>query len=198
MRHLTSLVLVLAFTAVASTSSCAPPQSPPIPPDPQLCNEPLGTRVQLMTPIGATEGPRIDEPLKCSKGSSGMDKGAYIRIHGQGTRQLVMPGRSGKQTCVPPAGAKPDVCLEIPANEVADEIKKRLQARGIVVNGTGAGVCARPVGDDFDTWDYSVGITDWKDADAAVAIVDEVLQGWGIGHHFGISVWGMNCDIVPL
>jgi len=53
-------------------------------------------------------------------------------------------------------------------------------------------------GDDFDTWDYSVGITDWKDADAAVAIVDAVLQGWGIGHHFGISLWGMNCDIVPL
>ncbi|WPB82164.1 hypothetical protein KYC5002_23995 [Archangium violaceum] len=196
MRHQTSLVLVLAFTAVASTSSCAPPDSTPVPSDPRLCDGPLGTRAQLTTPIGATEGPRIDEPLECSEGGSGMDEGAYIRIHGQGSRQLVMPGRSGEQTCVPPAGAKSGVCPEVPAHEVADEIKKRLHARGIVVNGIGAGVCAQPAGDDFDTWDYSVGITDWKDADAAVAIVDEVLQGWGIGHHFGISVRGMNCDMV--
>ncbi len=197
MRHQTSLVLVLAFTAVASTSSCAPPDSPPRPSDPRLCDGPLGTRTQLTTPIGATEGPRIDEPRECS-GSNGMDTGAYIRIHGQGTRRLVMPGKSGEQTCVPPAGATPDVCPEVPPDRVADEIKKRLQARGIVVNGTGAGVCARPAGDDYDTWDYSVGITDWKDADAAVAIAHEVLQGWGIGHHFGISVWGLNCNIRPL
>jgi hypothetical protein len=197
MRHQTSLVLVLAFTAVASTSSCAPPDGPQMPSDPELCNGPLGTRAQLTTPIGATVGPRIkEEPIECARGSSGMDKGAYIRIHGQGTRRLVMPSRSGAQTCVPPAGATSNVCPEVPADAVADEIRKRLQARGIVVNGTGSGVCAKPVGDDFDTWDYSVGITDWKDADAAVAIVDEVLQGWGIGHHFGISVRGINCDMV--
>ncbi|WNG32534.1 hypothetical protein F0U61_02120 [Archangium violaceum] len=196
MPRQTSFVLVLAFAAITGTSSCAPPDSPPAPSDPRLCNGPLGTRAQLTTPIGATEGPRIDEPLECSKGSNGMDKGAYIRIHGHGTRRIVMTNAAGEQTCVPPRGAKSDVCPEVPAHEVADEIKKRLQARGIVVNGIGEGVCAQPLGDDDEAWDYSVGITDWKDADAAVSIVDGVLREWGIGDYFGISVWGMSCDYV--
>lgn len=195
MLRKTPFVLVLAFAAVTGTSSCAPPDSTPIPSDLRLCDGALGTREQLTTPIGATEGPRIDEPLECSKGSDGMDHGAYIRIHGHGTRRLVMPGATSEQTCVPPRGAKSDVCPEVSAHEVADEVKRRLQARGIVVNGTGAGVCAQPVGDDYESWDYSVGITDWKDADAAVAIVDEVLRTWGIGDSFGISVWGMNCNM---
>jgi hypothetical protein len=127
-----------------------------------------------------------------------MDRGAYIRVHGHGTRRLVMGSAAGERACVPPPGATPDVCPEVLADAVGAEVERRLKARGIDVNGIGAGVCAQPVGLDFDTWNYSVGITDWKDADAAVAIVDEVLRTWGIGHHFGISVRGIDCTAVPL
>ncbi|QRK10708.1 hypothetical protein JQX13_11900 [Archangium violaceum] len=196
MLRQTPFVLVLAVTTVAGMSSCASSgnRSPANP----LCDGPRGTRAQLQTPIGATEGPRIDEPLACTKGGSGMDRGAYIRVHGQGTRRLVMESATGEQICVPPPQAAPDVCPQVPADAVGAEVGRRLQARGIDVNGMGAGVCAQPVGQDFDTWNYSVGITDWKDADAAVAIVDEVLREWGIGHYFGISVRGIDCTAVPL
>ncbi|WNG32532.1 hypothetical protein F0U61_02110 [Archangium violaceum] len=197
MLRQTPFVLVLAVTTVAGMSSCASVSNRSPNKDP-LCDGPLGTRAQLTTPIGAAQGPRIDEPLACTKGGSGMDRGAYIRIHGNGTRRLVMETAAGEQICVPPPQAAPDVCPQVPADAVASEISKRLQARGINVNGMGAGVCAQPVGQDFDTWNYSVGITDWKDADAAVAIVDEVLREWGIGHHFGISVRGIDCTAVPL
>ncbi len=162
-----------------------------------LCAGPRGSREQLKTPIGASEGPRIDEPIACTQGNSGMDHGAYIRVHGQGTRRLVLGG-AAEQNCVPPPGAAPDVCPEISADVVGNEVSRLLQARGIEINGVGAGVCAQPEGTDFDTWRYSVGITDWKDADAAIATVDEVLRKWGIGHHFGISVRGIDCTAVPL
>ncbi|WP_143195957.1 hypothetical protein [Archangium sp. Cb G35] len=38
----------------------------------------------------------------------------------------------------------------------------------------------------------SVKVAHWKDADAAIATVDQVLQKLGIGHHFGVSLLGIN------
>jgi hypothetical protein len=97
------------------------------------------------------------------------------------------------RTCVPPPGAPPDVCPEVHADALGGTIAGRLKELGIEINGIGAGVCDQANGLDYTTWNYSVGIMDWKDADAAVAVVDEVLRTWGVGQYFGVSVRGIDC-----
>jgi hypothetical protein len=183
---------VALLAAAAGTSSCAFVASNPS--TGSLCDGPRGSRAQLKTPImDLTGGPRMDEPVECAEGS-GDHHGAYLRVYGQGSRRIVMGSEAEARACVPPPGAPPEVCPEVGAMRVAATVAGRLKARGIEINGIGAGVCAWTQGLRYDSWRYSVGIVDWKDADAAVAVVHEVLQQWDIGDHFGISVRGMNCD----
>ncbi|PTL85560.1 hypothetical protein [Vitiosangium sp. GDMCC 1.1324] len=194
------VALTLAIAAGASSCISASDQSHMVV-DPQQCDGPLGSPAQLQTPVGASEGPSIDAPAQCYESSSGMDRGAYIRIHGHGTRRLVMGSANRDRACVPPASASPDVCPEVLADAVGQMIFGMLQERGIQVNGIGAGVCAQREAmrsQDVNDWNFSVGIMNWKDADTAIAIVDEVLRNLGIGDSFGISVRGIDCNSVPL
>lgn len=73
-----------------------------------------------------------------------------------------------------------------------------MAARALAVNGVGLGVCGESVESlDFDAWRFSVGVTRRGDTDAAIQVVSGVLRRWGVGHHFGVSVRGIDCA-VPL
>jgi hypothetical protein len=146
-------------------------------PGAEQCGEAArGDRSQLTTPIGAEAGPRIDDPKTCDD-SSGTGPGAYIRVHGHGQRRFQM----GRDACVF-------------ADDFGRAVIARLGAQGIQTIGLGLGVCGDIRGD-YDAWNISVSILDWKHADAAIAAVDAELRARDAGHFFGISVRGIGCAV---
>jgi hypothetical protein len=134
---------------------------------------PAGTRAELTTAVHSTTGPDIDEPITCSR-----EPGAYIRIHGHGTRPIGF---------APPNGCHEAGCVI--ADELGTALSTRLRTRGIEVFGVGAGVCADTSGD-YEAWNMSARIGAWKSADEAVAIVDDELRARDLRGDFGISVQG--------
>lgn len=151
----------------------------------------LGDPSQLTTPIGAADGPLIDAPLSCDD-PSGTGPGAYIRVHGHGQRRFQM-GSDARTSCPEPP-ATPTGCIF--ADDFGRAVIARLGAQGIQTIGLGLGVCG-DIGGDYDAWNVSVSIHDWKHADAAIAAVDAELRARDAGHFFGISVRGIGCA-VPL
>jgi hypothetical protein len=59
----------------------------------------------------------------------------------------------------------------------------------------GMGLCGST--GSLEDGNLSIRVHDWRHADAAVAIVAERLEAWGLGGEFGVSVAGMSC-VVPL
>ena len=96
--------------------------------------------------------------------------------------------------CVPQPDDPPEVCPQVSAMLVGGRVFSRLEQRGILPNGIGLGLCGEPIGYDYEVWQLSVGVMHWKDADTAIAIVDDVLRELGVGHYFGLSVKGVVCS----
>jgi hypothetical protein len=94
---------------------------------------------------------------------------------------------------MPKPGDPPEICPEVDATLLGLRVLSRLERQGIEPGGIGAGVCARFTGDDYESWHVSVHIMHWKYADTAIAIVDDELRLLGVGHHFGVSVKGIEC-----
>lgn len=180
-------VIAGAFGCAGSSGSSGDVREPA--PD---CGEAaLGARTQLMTPTGAPEGPAIDAPAVCDD-TSGAGPGAYIRVHGHGQRRFEM-GREALARCTEPP-ATPTGCVF--ADDFGRAVIARLDAQGIQTIGLGLGVCGEIRGD-YDAWNMSVSVHDWKHADAAIAAVDAELRARDVGHFFGVSIRGISCS-VPL
>jgi hypothetical protein len=174
------------------------PAAAPAAPLPSDCGQdgPLGTSDQLTIEPGAYSGPRIDPPEYCHCDGDGFSSGAYIRVHGSGTRRLVMAAEGLERGACqepPPSNAPEDVCPVVTADAIFNAVFARLTSEGVPANGIGLGVCGRPEGFDLDAWKDSVGVNDWKFADAAVRAVDEELKRWGAGGSLGVSVRGIDC-----
>lgn len=92
----------------------------------------------------------------------------------------------------PKSDAAASECPEIFADAFGRAVSARLAAQGIQSTGIGAGVCGNTRGG-YDDWHFSISISDWKDADAAVAAVDAELRRWGAGHFFDVTVRGVSC-----
>jgi hypothetical protein len=125
--------------------------------------------------VHAKTGPDIDEPVWCKT-----ENGAFIRVHGHGTHQITHP-------CSEPG------CIAFA--DFAGAVQRRLGAGHIQVSDVGVGVCGDSSGA-YDAWHASVNIADWKDADAAIAVVDEELRAHDAGGDFGVSVRGGYCDML--
>jgi hypothetical protein len=184
-RRLSPSLLFLA-AACASSPEPEPEERPP------GCGQdgPRGTPAEFDNTAGA----RVDPPRGCGEG---YERGAYIRVYGSGVRKIVM-GRPAVDTAChepPPEGAPAEVCPEVFADAFARAVTARMGASGVKSIGYGLGVCGDFSGD-YDAWNLSVAVDDWKDADAAVAAVHAELARWGVGNHFGVSVRGIPC-IVP-
>lgn len=150
----------------------------------------------MTTPIGAM-APRIEAPLHCSNPGNHWDDGAYIRVHGDGHRKLVLGRQSLPEQCWK-EGPQLETCNLVLVDQFGHEVLKRLRAkypRGEArFGGISVGVCGEIGADlDYDRAHLSVSVFDWADVDAAIAVVDEVLDAWKIGNHYGVSVRGSSC-----
>jgi hypothetical protein len=74
-------------------------------------------------------------------------------------------------------------------------VMERLQALGVKTDGFGGGVCDGS-SHDYDGWNISLNVNDWRSADAAIEAVDAELKRWGVGHFFGVSVRGTDCAML--
>jgi hypothetical protein len=187
------VVIVLSCRLLVLAACSGAPSHPSQPAeDPRTCPGylPLGTRSMLTIPVHAQTGPDIDEPVSCTR-----EIGAFIRVHGHGTHPIGFPANAAH-----PCG-QPD-CIMV--DELVGGVLRRLDKRRDVwvpgvgrspvwVTGTGVGVCGDGSGD-YGAMNASVQIGDWKDADYAVAMVDEELRDRDAGSYFGISVRGDGCQ----
>ena len=173
--------------------SCAgtPPKQPPLaraacsPPGPR------GSAAELRTPIGASEGPWIDAPEYCYA-RPGFDAGAFIRIHGRGSRQFAR-FRGCKSE---PEG--PDGCPVIDLDAFALVVSRKVSALSRTAGGAGMGVCSDVLAVPSarrDRAEFSTSVSDWQDADAAIRIVSGLLESWHIGDAYGLSVRGLTCAV---
>ena len=179
-----------ALGGVLGCGGAAGPSDDVHEPAPAPCGEAVrGDRSQLTTPIGAETGPSIDAPKTCDEGAD-QGPGAYLRVHGHGQRRIEM-GREALARCTEPP-ATPTGCVF--ADDFGRAVIARLGAQGIQTIGLGLGVCGDARGD-YDAWNFSVSIQDWKHADAAIAAVDAELRARDVANHFGVSVRGIGCAV---
>ncbi|WP_223638184.1 hypothetical protein [Corallococcus sp. EGB] len=153
---------------------------------------PLGSRTQMTTPLNATTGPRIELPLE-SAGQKPSTFATYIRIHGRGKTRRIVMDRRGQTSCMPGKDAAPGECPEISAEGLGDTLIQRMMQRGLHPTQPGIGPGADLSKDlNYDLLNYSVFLFDWKEVDAAIAVVDEVLLEYDVAHSLGITVTGID------
>jgi hypothetical protein len=148
------------------------------------CGESVrGDRSQMTTPIAAPAGPKIDAPEVCEDHGG---PGAYIRVHGHGTRPIEM-GTVAKTRCTTGSGC-------VFADDFGRAVIARLGQQRIDTIGLGLGVCGDS-GGDYDAWNVSISVLDWRHADAAIAAVDAELAAHDVSNSFGVSVRGIACSV---
>lgn len=154
------------------------------PPPPSCEAVVAGTPADFTNVMGA----QVDAPQQC-------DGGVYLRVHGRGARTIQMGRAARDKGCSepPPEGAPADACPILFADAFGRAVIQRMSARGTQSSGLGLGACGKIDGLNFEAWHYSVSVTSWKDADAAVASVQEELDRWGAGGSFGVSVRKTVC-----
>jgi hypothetical protein len=138
---------------------------------------PAGSRADLKTQVHASTGAAIDEPVTCAR-----EPGAFIRVHGRGRRPIGFAN----------AACKAAGCITI--EEIGRAVGAHMHARGITAGGIGEGVCGDTRGD-YDAWNISIAVNDWKDADVAIEVIDEELRAHDAGPYFGVSVRAEVCSV---
>ncbi len=139
----------------------------------------------------------VDEPVLC-EGSSGWETGGYIRVHGHGTRKLVL-GRKAFERACPGVGLASGQCeVAILADTLARAVVEKLQRENgfgeMRFGGIGLGVCGEiDEALSYDAFRPSVSVFDWRDVAPAAAATAETMATWDVGGHFGVSVRGIPC-----
>lgn len=159
-----------------------------------MARAPAGDVGQLATHLG--EGTRFSAP---EPSPLGWAAGAYVRVQGDGSRNLSMGPEARAHACAQrPLHDDPSLCPVVSTDAFGEAVAASLQAIGIAAEGPVLGVGgelnwdpATPHG--HEAWHMSVQIADWADADTALAVVGRALDAWGIGAPFGVSVVGTVC-----
>ncbi len=88
-------------------------------------------------------------------------------------------------------------CSEITFEAFSALLSARLEAKGIKTIGTGMGTCGAlsPTKGDYSTWNLSVSVHDWRQADTAIEEAAALMNQLKIGDTFGISVRAIPCGI---
>lgn len=126
---------------------------------------------------------------------------AYIRIEREsGARRLGIARSSGgfDEGCasLPDAPDDPAQCPVIGVLTILEAAREALAAEGIETSGDGAGPCTTP-GDEYATWNVSIGVLDWAEADRAVEVMAGLLETYDLAGYVGVAVRGIDCG-VPL
>ncbi len=89
-------------------------------------------------------------------------------------------------------------CSEITFEAFSALLLARLEAKGIKTIGTGMGTCGAlsPTQGDFSTWNLSLSVHDWRQADTAIEEAAALMNQLKIGNTFGISVRSIPCAIL--
>jgi hypothetical protein len=191
MRAMTSRLLSIVLLAAGCASTPEPETKTDDTPPPQpACEDkgPAGTPDMFKNAGGV----KIDAPKAC-------EDGTYIRVYGAGKRRIAMAQEGKPRGCeqAPLPDAAETECPEIFADAFGRDVTARLANRGVKTTGLGLGACGSMQGTELDSWNFSISVADWAQADLAVTAVSEELSRWGAGHHFGVTIRGIPCA-VPL
>ncbi len=77
---------------------------------------------------------------------------------------------------------------------VLTAIHRDLESQGITLVGLGLGPCGDSTGD-YDAWNMSVAILDWRQATTAVGAAVAILERYDLWGHVGVAVKGIACGI---
>ena len=149
----------------------------------------LGDRSMLT--IKAKPGFVISEPQTCNGES-------YIRIERlDGVRPLdTRRGGGGggfNQGCLDVTN--PDACLSLNANAVMTKVATDQRAARVEITGDGAGPCHGELGDNFDTWNMSIAVHDWKDVNRLAAAMMAELDRDDAKGYVGVAVTALRCSV---
>ena len=134
----------------------------------------------------------IASPVTCEH-----ERGAYIRIQRTtGARKLGIARQSsggfGEGCMEPPASS--DDCPILNWGVPVMAAEKAMRARGLMVNGIGAGPCADIYGD-FAAWNMSIGVTAWSEAATVLQLVAAEMDRYDVAGYLGVAVRGISCAV---
>ncbi|RKH71813.1 hypothetical protein [Corallococcus aberystwythensis] len=183
-RSIGLLIVLGSLMGCATTSSM----------NTDLDKGPLGSRTQMKTPLNAATGPRVEE-LEDPRRLLFYSFATYFRIHGRGkTRRLVDSEREqDNPLCRRTRDTPPGDCPEI--NDIAwsDILFDRLNQQAVRHE---HGVWRAPKDpsrkDGRELWGYCVTLLDWKDVDATIAVIDELLLDYDITTDVCIVLHGIE------
>ncbi len=155
---------------------------------------PLGSPADYAPPTDLT-GITVSAPQLCA-GSE-----AYLRLERATGARRLGTGRGkgggydeGCQT-LPADPGDATQCPVINAGAILIAAHAELEKRSIVATGVGLGPCGN-VQADYDGWNMAAGVHDWKDAEALVRIVAELLARYDAAGHVGVAVRGIHCAVL--
>lgn len=145
----------------------------------------------VQTATGA--GTRYTTPQEVP--GKGSDAGGYIEVAGAagGTREMEFT-----QGCRElPAVTDLTSCPVIEPGTLAQEVWRELEARGVTgLNGIGLGVGGDVATNTLAGWHFSIGVSNWADADVAIQVVGAILDSYQVRTAMGVSVHGTDCAVL--
>lgn len=190
MQHSLLLTSIGFFISLVFSSGCS--NASPSSECENFDRPPQGQPSQYALANGGTlQDVAVAAPVVCEHES------AYIRVErATGARRLgtgMRPDGGFGEGCtaIPETPDALNACPVIDHSPIYSEISEALKQQGIIVNGIGMGPCG--IEGDYDSWNMSIGVVSWKDADAAVQKASEVLVKYDLRGHMGIAVVGIDC-----
>ena len=162
------------------------------------CNEHDPSPAGSISEYKLRDGASIQEvivapPLMCEH------ERAYIRIErASGTRRIgttLGTHSESEEGCteLPDVAEDPSQCPIIEHGAILRTAFNEMQARGLEPNGAGAGSCADTTMNDYESWNMSVGVVSWTNAEGAVNVIAELLEKYDLSGFVGVSVTGIDC-----
>ena len=130
----------------------------------------------------AAAAPTMCEPL--------VENAGWIRVHAAGTRPLSLVAHDCR---LPTAG---ELCPAIDFVAFAGDVREQLQARGITADVVEMGACNEAHPGTIESQHSGIVITDWGNANVAVATVSAALAQWNISSDVFVSVMDRSTFIV--
>ncbi len=110
------------------------------------------------------------------------ENAGWIRVHGIGARPLSLVAHDCR---LPTAG---ELCPAIDFAAFAGDVREQLHARGITADIVDVAACTATHNGTLDGQRSGIAITDWGNANVAVATVSAALLQWNIRSDVFVSV----------
>lgn len=160
-----------------------------------MSEAPAGSSTDFSMPEGgAVHDVRVLAPISCEPGD------AYIQLEREGGLRRIGTKRSPQggfdEGCMvlPDASTSsdPTVCPVINPMALMHAVETQMRTQTMQVNGMGVGPCTE-TWSDYDDARISIGVTDWRHADALVEMMAAELRRWDVSGTIGVAVRGIKC-----